>query len=121
LNVQVLDIVKRYKRGSSSALQGVSFTANQGEITSLVGASGCGKTTTLRCVAGLETIDSGEIRFDGHLVSNADGFAVPTAKRNVGMVFQSYGLWPHLTVFENVAFGLRTRRVPAPQLEHRVR
>ena len=120
MNVRVVDIVKQFKRGVATALQNVTFSAEQSRITSLVGASGCGKTTTLRCIAGLETIDGGEIRFGNEVVSVAGRSLVPTARRNVGMVFQSYALWPHMTVFENVAFGLSTRGESASEIARRV-
>ena len=89
------------------AVQGVSFTINQGDVYTLLGPSGCGKTTILRCVAGLEEPDSGEITLEGQvLYSSSNHIAVPTHKRNIGMLFQSYAIWPHLSIFENVAFPL---------------
>jgi iron(III) transport system ATP-binding protein len=88
----------------------VNFDVEDGELLVLLGPSGCGKTTTLRLIAGLEEPDAGEIWLDGKLVS-APGKHVPTEKRNVGMVFQSYAIWPHMSVFENVAYPLRVRRV----------
>jgi iron(III) transport system ATP-binding protein len=88
----------------------VSFEVEDGELLVLLGPSGCGKTTTLRLIAGLEEPDAGEIWLDGKLVS-APGKHVPTEKRNVGMVFQSYAIWPHMSVFDNVAYPLRVRRV----------
>ena len=91
-----------------------------GEFVSLLGPSGCGKTTTLRCIAGLEASSAGTIRIGGEVVA-ADGRDVPPEKRDINMVFQSYAVWPHMTVFENVAYGLRTRREPAAAIEAKVR
>jgi iron(III) transport system ATP-binding protein len=89
-----------------SAVDGLSFEVAQGELYTLLGPSGCGKTTTLRCVAGLERPDSGTIVLGDTEVYSASKF-VPTHKRDLGMVFQSYAIWPHMTVFENAAFPLR--------------
>ena len=91
------------------ALKGISFTVARGEFFTLLGPSGCGKSTTMRCIAGLETVDSGEIYLDGELVASSSTF-VPPSERDVGMVFQSYAIWPHMTVIENVMFPLRYRR-----------
>ena len=82
-----------------------------GKFTTLLGSSGCGKTTLLRMIAGLETPDSGEILFDGEPVFSVEkNINVPLEKRNLSFVFQDFALWPHMTVFENVAFGLRARK-----------
>src|SRR5438552_1758700 len=91
-----------------------SFSVEKGRIFTLLGPSGCGKTTTLRCIAGLERPDGGEIFFAGRAVysSTRDVF-VPASERGVGMVFQSYAIWPHMTVFGNVAFPLEVHR-PRP-------
>src|ERR1700754_4219632 len=91
------------------ALKGISFTVARGEFFTLLGPSGCGKSTTMRCIAGLESVDSGEIYLDGELVASSSTF-VPPSERDVGMVFQSYAIWPHMTVIENVMFPLRYRR-----------
>src|SRR5256714_7005472 len=96
-------ISKRY--GSTAAVADVSLAVERGEFFGLLGPSGCGKTTTLRVIAGLETPDSGKIIFDGSDITN-----LSPEKRGFGMVFQNYALFPHLNVFENVAFGLRARR-----------
>lgn len=93
------------------AVQGVSFEVPAGKIFSLVGPSGCGKTTTMRSIAGLERPSGGEVLVKGRvLFSKSDNVFVPPNKRNIGMVFQSYAIWPHLTVFENAAFPLRVRK-----------
>src|SRR5271154_1724356 len=95
------------------AVDDVSFTVAAGEIVVLLGPSGCGKTTTLRCVAGLEHPSAGQISIGGAVVSAPErGLLVPPRQRNIGMVFQSYAVWPHMTVFQNVAYPLRHRRVP---------
>lgn len=97
------------------ALCGIDIEIADGELVVLVGSSGCGKTTALRAVAGLEQLSSGTVEIDG-----ADVGAIPAAKRDVAMVFQSYGLYPHMTVARNVAFGLRARRVPRDEQRERV-
>jgi iron(III) transport system ATP-binding protein len=104
--IRVTDLVKIYPNGQVRAVDGVSFTVNEGEFYTLLGPSGCGKTTTLRCIAGLERADGGSIELDDVAVV-ADDVFIPTYRRDIGMVFQSYAVWPHMTVFENVAFPLR--------------
>lgn len=107
--------------GSAAVVQDLSFGVNEGEIFTLLGPSGCGKSTTLRIIAGLETPDSGSIIFEGRtLVSVSENIFVHPYQRNMGMVFQSYGIWPHLTVFENVAYPLRIRRVEQKKIENSV-
>ncbi len=115
--LSVRKLVVRY--GAVTAVDGVSFEAQAGEFVSLLGPSGCGKTTTLRCIAGLERASAGEIRIADRVVA-MDGREVPPEKRGVNMVFQSYAVWPHMTVFDNVAYGLRTNRCPAPEVAVRV-
>src|SRR5947208_8591778 len=110
--VIVREVVKEFDRGSVRAVDRVGFEVQQGELLVLLGPSGCGKTTTLRMIAGLEEPDAGEIWLGDRQVSSAErNMFVPTEKRNVGMVFQSYAIWPHMTVFDNVAYPLRVRRV----------
>ena len=104
--IRVTDLVKIYPNGKVRAVDGVSFHVDEGEFYTLLGPSGCGKTTSLRCIAGLERPDGGAIELDGVAVVS-DRVFVPTYRRNIGMVFQSYAVWPHMTVFENVAFPLR--------------
>ena len=105
-------------RGGVQAVQDVSFTVEEGRFFTLLGPSGCGKTTTLRCVAGLERSEGGTISLDGRVLS-ADRSFVPTYERDIGMVFQSYAIWPHMTVFENVAFPLRVAARPPAKPELR--
>jgi iron(III) transport system ATP-binding protein/putative spermidine/putrescine transport system ATP-binding protein len=100
-------MTKRY--GSVVVVDAIDLAIEEGEFLVLLGPSGCGKTTTLRCIAGLETVSGGTIRFGDTVVSSVDG-SVPPEKREIGMVFQSYAVWPHMTVYENVAFGLRLKR-----------
>lgn len=108
--------------GEVVAVDRLSLSIEGGEFVALLGPSGCGKTTTLRMIAGLETPDKGEIRLAGKRVFSAEErVLVPPQKRNVGMVFQSYALWPHMTVFENVAFGLRVQRKPRDVIRREVR
>ena len=112
-------VVKRFH--AVNAVDGVSFSILPGEIFTLLGPSGCGKTTTLRLAAGLEEPDSGEILLNGVPVAAAErGIFLPPEKRQLGMVFQSYAIWPHLTVFENVAFPLRVRRESNDIIHNRV-
>jgi iron(III) transport system ATP-binding protein len=107
--IDVSDLVIRY--GEATAVNGVSFTVGQGEHLTLLGPSGCGKTTTLRAIAGLEQPASGRILVDGKaMFDSARKVNVPAEERGVSMVFQSYAVWPHMTVFDNVAYGLRVRK-----------
>jgi ABC-type sugar transport system ATPase subunit len=97
------------------ALKDVSFTINPGELFCMLGPSGCGKTTLLRSTAGLETISSGQI-----LYGDTDMTSIPPFRRNIGMVFQSFALYPHMNIFENVAYGLRVRKMPDDEVRKRV-
>src|ERR1700682_3763256 len=109
--LDVTDLRKQFAIGRP-AIDGVSFAVPAGEIVVLLGPSGCGKTTTLRCVAGLEHPTSGEISIAGHLVSSpARGILVPPRLRDLGMVFQSYAVWPHMTVRQNVVYPLKHRKI----------
>jgi spermidine/putrescine transport system ATP-binding protein len=101
--------------GRSTAVDGIDLDIPGGEFFSLLGPSGCGKTTTLRMIAGFELPTAGEVRLDGDDMSG-----IPPARRNVHTVFQSYALFPHLTVFDNVAFGLRRKKVPKADVRRRV-
>ena len=111
--LEVVDIRKEFS--ATSAIGPVSFSVDSGEFLSLLGPSGCGKTTTLRCIAGFTEPSSGDIRVQGRSV-----LAVPPHRRDFGLVFQNYALFPHLSVFENIAFGLRLRRIPSTELKRRV-
>ncbi len=118
--IEVADLVVSY--GDVRAVDGVSFAVERGEVVTLLGPSGCGKTTTLRTIAGLERPASGTIRLDGKTVySSAERRDVPTEQRGISMVFQSYAIWPHMTVFENVAYGLRVRRQDRAEVASGVR
>lgn len=111
------------ERGKVGAVEGVDFEVAAGEVFALLGPSGCGKTTTLRCIAGLEVPDAGEIRIGERvLFSDTAKLIVPIHKRGVGMVFQSYAIWPHMTVYDNVAFPLVRGgfRVPKAEVKKRV-
>ena len=111
--IELRSLRKRY--GAAIAVASVDLRIDEGEMVALVGPSGCGKTTVLRMIAGLIEPDEGKV-----LIGGADVTRTPVHKRNLGLVFQSYALFPHLTVFENVAFGLRRRGVAEPDLTRRV-
>lgn len=102
--------------GELSILHGINLQIASGEFTVFVGPSGCGKSTLLRSIAGLEDITSGEFRIDGQLMNN-----VPPSRRGIAMVFQSYALYPHMTVYENMAFGMRIAGEPKNRIDERVR
>jgi len=110
--VDLVDVEKRY--GDFVAVRDFNLNVRDGEFVALVGPSGCGKTTTLRMVAGLEDATSGEIRIDGEVVND-----MPPKDRDVAMVFQSYALYPHMNVFDNMAFSLKMRRFPAEDADGR--
>src|SRR5438552_4151734 len=111
LIVEDLHMTYQTAAGPVRAVQGVSFTVQPGEFYTLLGASGCGKTTILRCVAGLEAPERGCIVIGNTVVySSAERIAAPPHRRDIGMVFQSYAIWPHLSVFDNVAFPLVSGR-----------
>jgi ABC-type Fe3+/spermidine/putrescine transport system ATPase subunit len=118
--IEVRDLVVRY--GSVIAVRGVTFAVGAGEHLTLLGPSGCGKTTTLRAIAGLERPASGEIRIGGSSVfSSSPTVNIPAERRGLSMVFQSYAIWPHMSVFDNVAYGLRVRKRPEAEVRTRVR
>ncbi|MGE0652894.1 MAG: ABC transporter ATP-binding protein [Alphaproteobacteria bacterium] len=115
-------LTKTYPGNRLPAVKNLSLDVHDGEIVTLLGPSGCGKTTTLRMAAGLEVPDEGEIRFgDTVVVMSSTGLCLPPNKRDMGMVFQSYAIWPHMTVAQNVAFPLKSRKFPRNQIRDRVR
>ena len=111
--IELRNVTKSY--GSKTILKDLNLTINDGEFLTILGPSGCGKTTALRLIAGFEELTGGSIILDGQDVSN-----VPAEQRPVNTVFQSYALFPHMTIFENVAFGLRMQKVPNEQIKPRV-
>jgi sn-glycerol 3-phosphate transport system ATP-binding protein len=112
----VLSEVRKIYAGGFEAVKGVSFTVPDGGLCVLVGPSGCGKSTLLRMVAGLETVSSGDIRIGERRVNDLEPMA-----RDIAMVFQNYALYPHMSVFDNMAYGLRNRGTPKPEIEARVK
>lgn len=117
--VTIRNLTKRF--GSVTALNQLSLVVEPSEFLVLLGPSGCGKTTLLRCIAGLETGNEGDILLGDQTVFSASrGFRIPAGKRELGMVFQSYALWPHMTVFQNIAFGLKLKKVLRKEIQDRV-
>ncbi|MFN4281363.1 MAG: ABC transporter ATP-binding protein [Alphaproteobacteria bacterium] len=111
IDIRGLHVRYKSELGEMHAVRGIDLTVQEGQFYTLLGPSGCGKTTTLRCLAGLETPSSGDISIAGQTVySSSRRILVPPHQRDIGMVFQSYAIWPHMTVFENVAFPLREMR-----------
>jgi len=115
--ISLVDVSKLF--GRFQAVQDVSLEIQDSEMVCLLGPSGCGKTTTLRLIAGFEKPSDGHIYIGGRLVSSPN-FIVPPEKRNLGMVFQNYAVWPHMTVFENVAYPLKLRKVPKKEIYSKV-
>jgi len=117
--IELENITKQF--GSVAAVDHLNLQVEPGEFLTLLGPSGCGKTTVLRMIAGLEIPDEGEIKIKGEKVfSSREGIFVPPGKRGIGLVFQSYALWPHMTVFQNVAFGLQIQKIGQEDLKKRV-
>jgi multiple sugar transport system ATP-binding protein len=108
-------VTKRFPGSLAAAVEDVSFTVADGEFIVLLGPSGCGKSTTLRMIAGLESMTAGRLAIDGRVVND-----VAAKDRDIAMVFQSYALYPHMTVYDNLAFGLRRRRIARSEIERRV-
>ena len=119
--IRLVDITKKFGKGSL-AVDKLNMEIKNGEFVSLLGPSGCGKTTTLRMIAGLETPTEGEIYFDDECVfSDEKGINLSPDKRNVGFLFQNYALWPHMTVYKNISFGLENMKWPKDKIDARVK
>jgi iron(III) transport system ATP-binding protein len=119
MSIQVRQLRKSF--GGPAAVDGIDLDIEQGRMLVLLGPSGCGKTTTMRCIAGLEKPDGGTITINGRsMFDEQRGINVPVNERHVGMVFQSYAIWPHLTVFQNVAFPLEMEKLARTEIERRV-
>jgi iron(III) transport system ATP-binding protein len=118
--IEIASLSKAYIGGGPKAVADISFEVESGTLFTLLGPSGCGKTTTLRCVAGLEKPDAGEIRLGGEPVFSSERqIFVHPSRRQIGMVFQSYAIWPHMTVFQNVAYPLRGRGLSSAEIRAR--
>ena len=115
--LELREVHKRFE--TTPAVDGISLSIEPGEVYTLLGPSGCGKSTTLRIVAGLEEPDAGEVLLDGRLIASPK-FSLPPERRNLGMVFQSYAIWPHMTVFDNIAFPLQLRGLPKSDIREKV-
>jgi iron(III) transport system ATP-binding protein len=114
MRISARGLTKRF--GPLEVVSGVSFSIAEGELFTLLGPSGCGKTTLLRLIAGFYAPDAGEVLFDDLVVNS-----LPPHERGIGMVFQNYALWPHMTVHENAAYGLRLRKLPGNEIASRIR
>lgn len=118
-SVEFKNVSKEYN--GIRILNNLSFKVNDGEFVSFLGPSGCGKTTSLRIIAGLEKNDSGEISIGEELIASPERkVLIPTRERNLGMVFQSYAIWPHMTIFDNVAFPLRMKKIDSQEIRNKV-
>ena len=115
--LELQSLTKRF--GRVAAVDDLTLTIDHGLLVCLLGPSGCGKTTTLRLIAGFAKPDAGSIRVGGHTISGP-GRSRPPERRNMSMIFQSYALWPHMTIFDNIAYGLTLRRVAKTEVERRV-
>ncbi len=123
MEIRIINVSKHYYSGGKTikALDNVNLTIPANQIFTLLGPSGCGKTTLLRCIVGLESPDVGEIQIGGEIVwSSEKNIYVPTENRGLGMVFQTYAIWPHMDVFNNVAYPLQTRKMPKDQIRSQV-
>ena len=114
MRITVKDLTKRF--GPLEVVNKVGFSIEEGEMFTLLGPSGCGKTTLLRLIAGFYAPDEGEVQFDGRVIND-----LPPHERGIGMVFQNYALWPHMTVYENAAYGLKLRKIPPAEIAQRIR
>jgi iron(III) transport system ATP-binding protein len=120
--IEVSHLGKYYESDKErvKAVDGISFVVPEGKIFTLLGPSGCGKSTTLRCVAGLEKPEEGEIRIRGKVIhSSQNNIFTPPHKRDIGMVFQSYAIWPHMKVFDNVAYPLKVKKLPREDIRRK--
>ena len=113
-SIKIDHVVKKF--GEVEVLKGIDINIQPGEFFTLLGSSGCGKTTLLRLIAGFEELTGGHISFDGKDISSLNPW-----ERNVGFVFQNYALWPHMSIYENIAYGLRMRKLPQNAIDERVR
>ena len=113
-DLKITNLYKRY--GNVEILKDVNLDIKSGEFIVFVGPSGCGKSTLLRCISGLETISSGTLEIDGRVVND-----VAPSKRGIAMVFQSYALYPHMTVYDNMAYALKLMNMPRAELDQKVR
>ena len=118
IHIEVEGLLKRF--GEVVAVDRINFSVKEGAFVTLLGPSGSGKTTALRCIAGLEKIDEGRIRIGDEVVAEHGKIDIPPENRSVGMVFQSYAIWPHLKVFDNVAYPLQVRKRPKIEIKERV-
>ncbi len=115
-HLELKNLTKRY--AGVSSVDGIDLSVNHGEFICLLGPSGCGKTTTLRMIAGFLQPDAGEIRVDGKALSSPQS-VIPPERRNMGMIFQSYAVWPHMTVRQNVGYGLKMKKMPPSERQQR--
>ena len=113
VSIDIDNVIKKYE--DTIVINGLSLKIHPGEFFTLLGPSGCGKTTLLRMIIGFNSIEGGTIKVDDKVINN-----IPVNKRNMGMVFQNYAIFPHMSVFDNVAFGLKQRNVPAAEIEKSV-
>lgn len=112
-SVTFRNLTKRY--GDNTAVDGIDFSIKEGEFFTILGPSGCGKTTLLRMIAGFNSIEDGQILFDDRVMND-----IPAYQRNIGMVFQNYAIFPHMTIQKNVAYGLKARKLPKAEIAERV-
>lgn len=113
--INVEKVVKKFDKGKITVIPELSVTIKNGEFFTLLGPSGCGKTTLLRMIAGFNSIEGGEIKFEDKIINN-----IPAHKRNIGMVFQNYAIFPHMTVRQNIEYGLKLRKIPKEEIHQKV-
>ena len=114
IKLQIKDMCKKYDNGDG--VEHINLDIYEGEIVTMLGPSGCGKSTILRTIGGFLDVTSGDIQIDGNSIVN-----LPPEKRPTAMVFQSYNLWPHMTVYENLAFGLKLRKTPKDEMDREIK